>query len=119
MRFIQEFGYTVKSGMEWEYQAWLQDNEAALAASYPDGTKYLGNFATIVSSERASGSYKLYIELDSYAALDRLAALGHDASSDFVRLYREAYRLDQAHDAPGSRGLYKAVVDATVFDQPD
>ena len=40
MRFIQEFGFTVKVGEEEAYQQWLIENEAALAASYPEGTRH-------------------------------------------------------------------------------
>ena len=35
MRFIQEFGYTVKIGQEEAHQRWLIENDAALKASMP------------------------------------------------------------------------------------
>lgn len=117
MRFIQEFGYTVKLGQEEAHQKWLIDNEAALAASMPPGTKYLGTFATVYSSEKRSGWYKSYFELDSYAAMDRLAAATKDASSDFGRLTRDSSQFgDYDHAAPWSNGLYKAVVDSSIWD---
>jgi hypothetical protein len=117
MRFIQEFGYTVKVGKDEAHQAWLAENETRLAATYPEGTKYLGTFATIFSSEKRSGFYKTYIEMDSYAAMDRLAAAGKDPSSEFGKLLRDATKFfDVDLNAPWSNGLYKAVVDATIFD---
>ena len=119
MRFISEYGFTVKLGQEEAYQQWLQENEPAFAASHPEGVKYLGTFAMIFSSEKQSGFYKAYLELDSYAALDRLAEANKDASSDFGRLNREISRFgDYDLAAPWSNGLYKAVVDASIFDAP-
>jgi hypothetical protein len=71
----------------------------------------------VYSSEKNAGFYRLFAELDSYAALDRLAAAMKDESSDFGRLNREVSRFgDYSLAAPWSNGLHKAVVDATVFD---
>ena len=117
MRFISEGGYAVKLGQEEAHQRWLEANEASFAASMPDGVKYLGTFVTVLSSEKRAGFYKQYLELDSYAALDRLATANKDADSDFGRLNREfAAFADYDYAAPWSGGLYKAVVDASIFD---
>ena len=119
MRFIQEFGFTIKIGEEEAYQQWLVDNEPGLAAAMPEGTKYLGTFATVYTSEKSSGFYKSYFELDSYGAMDRLSAAMKDDSGDFSRLMRDGSRYgDYDHAAPWSNGLYKAVVDATIYDPP-
>lgn len=117
MRFIQEFGFTIKLGEEEAYQAWLVENEAALAAASPPGTKYLGTFTMVFTSEKRSGFYKMYMELESYASMDVLAATMKDGSNDFSRLMRDGGRFgDYTYDAPWSNGLYKAVVDATIWD---
>jgi hypothetical protein len=117
MRFMQEFGFTVKVGQEEAHQQWLEENEPALAAAMPEGTRYLGTFAMIFTSEKQSGFYKTYIELDSYGAMDRMAAANKDASSDLGRLLRESSKFgDYDLNAPWSSGLYKAVVDAAIFD---
>lgn len=117
MRFIQEFGFTIKLGQEEAYRDWLVENEAALAASMPEGTRHLGIFVTVYSSEKQAGFYRMFAELDSYAALDRLAAALKDESSEFSRLNREASQFgDYDLSAPWSSGLHKAVVDATIFD---
>lgn len=119
MRFIQEFGFTIKLGEEEAHQQWLVENEPAIAASVPEGVKYLGTFATIFTSEKQSGFYKAYYELDSYGAMDRMAAATRDSDSEFGRLVREGSRFgDYDLAAPWSNGLYKAVVDATIFDPP-
>ena len=119
MRFIQEFGFTVKVGMEEAHQQWLAKNEAALAAAHPEGTRYIGTFATVFNTDKQAGNYRSFVELDSYAALDRLAAAGKDASSDFGRLSREWSGFgDYDLAAPWSQGLFKAVVDTTLWDPP-
>lgn len=119
MRFIQEFGFTIRIGEEEAYQQWLVDNEPALAAAAPAGAKYLGTFTTVYTSEKQSGWYKTYIELDSYAAMDTVAAEMKNADSAFGRLMRDSSRFgDYDHAAPWSNGLYKAVVDATIWDPP-
>jgi hypothetical protein len=119
MRFIAEYGFTIKLGQEEAYQQWLEHNEEALAASMPEGVRYLGTFVTVFTSEKQSGFYKQYLELDSYGGLDRLATANKDASSDFGRLMREGAAFgDYDLAAPWSNGLYKAVVDATIFDPP-
>ena len=58
MRFIQEFGYTVKVGQEEAHQKWLVDNDQALAKSMPPGTRCIGTFAVVYSSEKSSGWYR-------------------------------------------------------------
>ena len=117
MRFIQQFGYTVKVGQEEAQQKWLIENDAALRAAAPAGTKYLGTFAVVVSSEKHAGSYIAMFELDSYAALDTSAAAMKDANSDFGRLIRDSTQFqDFDHQAPWSSSLLKNVIDASVFD---
>jgi hypothetical protein len=120
VRFIQEFGYTVKVGHEEAHQQWIQANEEKFAKAHPEGTRYLGTFATVFSTDKQSGNYRMFVELDSYAALDRLAAAAKDASSEFGRLNREGSRFaDFDLAAPWSNALHKAVVDATLWDPLD
>ncbi len=117
MRFIQEYGYTVKVGQEEAHQKWLVDNSDALAKSMPPGTRYIGTFAVVYSSEKGSGWYRTLLELDSYAAMDKLAALNKDPNSEYGRLLRESARFgDYDLAAPWSNSLLKDVVDATIWD---
>ena len=119
MRFISETGFTVKAGEEEAHQRWWDENEPALAASTPEGVKYIGTFIMVFTSEKQSGFYKTYLEFDSYGAMDRLAAATRDPDSEFGRLLRESSAFaDYDLSAPWSNGLYKAVVDASIFDQP-
>ena len=116
MRFIEEFGGSVKPGQEEALQEWLVKNEDALAKSYPDGSEYLGTFVVIYGSEKDSGLWRTLVRRDSYAALDRAAAIGKARNTDFDRLNREFSKFfDPSPTAPWSRSLYKAVVDATVY----
>ena len=55
MRFIQEFGFTVKVGQDEAHQRWLLENEEKLAQSHPEGTRYLGTFATVFSTDKQNG----------------------------------------------------------------
>ena len=117
MRFIQEFGYTVKIGQDEAHQRWLTKNDAALRAASPAGSKYIGTFAVVISTEKQAGSYKTLVELDSYGAMDAAAAAAKDAKSKFGRLIREASQFtDTDLAAPWSNTILKDVLDATVFD---
>jgi hypothetical protein len=116
MRFIQEFGYTVRVGKDEAHQKWLIDNDAALKAAMPPGSTYMGTFAVVFSSEKQAGSYKTLIGLDSYGALDASAAANKDPKNEFGRLLREVsqfFDLDLA--APWSNALLKDVIDATIW----
>jgi hypothetical protein len=117
MRFIQEFGYTVKVGQDEAHQKWHIENGAALAKSMPAGTRYIGTFAVVLSSEKNAGSYRSLFELDSYGALDKLAALTKDPKSEYGRLVRESTKFgDTDLAAPWSNTLLKDVNDASIWD---
>ena len=117
MRFILEQGFTVKVGKEEAFQQWLAEHEAELAAAHPEGSRYLGTFVVIFTSEKQSGSYRTLVELDSYAALDAGAAASKDPNGEFGKLGREMSKFgDYDLSAPWSNSLYKAVVDATIID---
>ena len=117
MRFIQEYGYSVKVGIEEEHQAWLQANEPKVAEGLPEGVKYIGTFSTVYTSEKKAGGYRTFFELDSYGAQDRIAAAVKDPGSPLGGMLRDLSRFyDTSWDAPWSTGLHKAVVDSTIFD---
>ncbi|MFL5756838.1 MAG: hypothetical protein ACJ77N_11125 [Chloroflexota bacterium] len=117
MRFIQEFGYSVKIGQEEAHQRWVTENHERIAGACPPGSRYIGTFAVVFSSEKQAGYYRALFELDSYAALDASAAAGKDASTEWAKVNREASAFfDLAFDAPWSSGLLKNVVDATIWD---
>lgn len=117
MRFIQEFGYTVKVGQDEAHQRWLIDNDAALKAAMPPGSTYIGTFAVVLSSEKAAGSYKALFGLDSYGAMDTQAAANKDPKNAYGRLVRDISQfMDLDHAAGWSNVLMKDVLDATVWD---
>jgi len=113
---IQEFGYTVKVGSDEAHQRWLTENDAAIRASMPAGSTYMGTFAVIVSSEKQAGSYKTLIGLDSYGAMDTGAAAMKDAKNEYGRLLRDMSQFfDVDLAAPWSNTLLKDVIDATIW----
>jgi hypothetical protein len=120
MRIIEEYGFSVTAGREEEHQRWLEANEQALVDASPEGTRYMGTFVTVYTSEKESGFYRTYWELDSYGAKDRMAAAARDESTDFGRLIREQAAFWATEwNAPWSQGLFKSAVDASVFDPPE
>lgn len=117
MRFIQEFGYTVTVGRDEEHQRWFTENDAALRAAAPAGSRYIGTFTVVFGSEKQAGSYRILIELDSYGAMDAGAAAMRDPASEWGRLVRDASRfMDTNVAAPWSTGLLKNVIDASIWD---
>ena len=116
MRFIQEFGYTVKIGQDEAHQRWFEENDAALRGAMPAGSKYIGTFAVVISSEKQAGSYRTLFELESYATMDGLAAASKDPNNEFGRLLRESSKfLDTDLAAPWSSAILKDILDATVW----
>ena len=88
-----------------------------MARTHPEGTRYLGTFVTVYSSEKHAGEYRVFIEMDSYGAQDRLAAAGKDAESEHGRLLRDVRQfIDNDPSLPWSSALHKAVVDATIWE---
>lgn len=117
MRFIQEFGYTVKVGQDEAHQRWFTENDAALRAAAPKGSRYLGTFSVVFGTEKQAGGYRLLVELDSYAAMDTSAAATKDPKSDWGRLVRDwSQFLDTDLAAPWSTSLLKDVLDASIWD---
>ena len=117
MRFIQEFGYTVKVGQDEAHQRWCTEYDAALRAAAPQGSRYLGTFSVIFGTDKQAGGYRLLVELDSYAAMDTSAAATKDPKSDWGRLVRDwSQFLDTDLAAPWSTSLLKDVLDASIWD---
>ena len=117
MRFIQEFGYTVKVGKDEAHQKWTIENDAALKAAAPAGSKYLGTFAVVMSTEKTAGFYKFLLELDSYAAMDTIAAAAKDPNNAWAKLLRDSSAFtDLDLNAPWSSTLLKNVIDASIWD---
>jgi len=117
MRFVQEYGFNVKVGQEVAHQKWLTKNHDALVRSQPKGTRYIGTFVVVLSSEKGAGSYRALYEIDSYGAMDAQAADAKDPKSEAAKLMAEwsaFWDIDLA--APWSATLMKNAIDATIFD---
>jgi len=120
MDFINEDGYEVKFGMEEEYQRWVIDHAAELRRAMPKGVEYVGTYVMTWGNDTDKGSWRDLYRLDSYAALDRLAAEGKDPDTAMGRLLREQTRFLDMSRRPErwSHNLFKSVVDATVINSP-
>jgi hypothetical protein len=120
MDFISENGYEVKLGMEEEYQQWVVDHAADLRRALPEGVEYIGTYVVVWGSDLGSGTWRDMFRLDSYAALDRLAAAGKDPDSKLRELQVESFRFIDLSRSPErwTHNLIKSVVDATVIKTP-
>jgi hypothetical protein len=119
MALIQEFGYSVKVGMEEAHQRWMEKNEKRLAAAHPAGTRYIGTYVVVFSTDKQAGSYRSLVELDSYGSIDTIANAMKDPKGKLGKLMREWSAFgDYDWNAGWSQGLYRSVVDATIWDPP-
>jgi len=117
VRFIEETGFNARVGHEEAFQRWLVANEARIASAYPEGTEYLGTYATVFTSEKTAGSWRVLERLSSYADIDRLSAMAKDETSEFAKVWREFTRfMDPDPHADWSHVLLRNAVDATVWD---
>jgi hypothetical protein len=115
--FISEQGYEIKFGLEEEYQQWLIDHRDELKRAMPAGVEYLGSYAVVMGNGYEGGSWRDLLRLDSYAALDRIAAESKDPETAMGRLFRESVRFVDVtrHPERWTQVLMKNVIDATVI----
>ena len=120
MDFITEDGYEVKPGMQEEYQEWVIANQDALRRAMPEGIEYIGTYVAVYGSDYAGGSWRDLYRIDSYGALDRMAAEGRRPDSELAKLQRESFKFIDLSRSPErwTHNLYKNVVDATIIDAP-
>jgi hypothetical protein len=119
MRFVDVSGFCIKLDRQVEFQQWLIANEERMRKSYPEGIEYGGIYVAVFSSEKHAGEYYAFDILDSYAAIDRGAALGKDTTSEYAKIGAEFLQfIDTDRSAGSSRMLLKSVVDATIIDVP-
>jgi hypothetical protein len=119
MRFMQLQGFDVRPDKSSEFQRWIIANDARIRKAYPSGTEYGGCYATVFSSEKQAGSVVWIEILDSYGALDTLAAAGKDPSHPLAQVQEELIRFfDPRPTASWSKTLLKDVLDVTVSDMP-
>jgi hypothetical protein len=118
MDFITEDGYQIKPGMQAEYQQWIVANQEALRRAQPEGVEYIGTYVAVYGNEYVGGTFRDLYRIDSYAALDRIAAEGRRDGSEMMRLSRESTRFLDLTRSPDqwAHNLYKNVVDATIAD---
>ncbi len=115
MNFMSEFGFDVKRGRGKDFQRWMGENEAKLAAACPSGTEYVGTYAVIFSSEKHSGAYRQFFRMDSYGAQDTFAAAIQEGGA-FSQLFEAMTEfVDEEREADSNNGLYKAVTAISLW----
>jgi hypothetical protein len=118
MDFITEDGYQIKPGMQAEFQAWVVANQDAIRRAQPEGVEYLGTYVAVYGNEYIGGTFRDLYRIDSYGALDRVAAEGRRPGSELLRLNQEFGRFLDLSRSPDlwAHNLYKNVIDATIVD---
>jgi hypothetical protein len=118
MDFITEDGYQVKPGMQEEYQEWVIAHQDALRRALPEGIEYIGTYVAVFGSDYTGGSWRDLFRIDSYGALDRMAAESRRPDSELGRLQRESSRFIDLTRSPErwTHNLYKNIIDATIID---
>ena len=115
MDFLNIGGFDVRPGESKAFQKWVRENIEALRDNMPQGTELVGIYATMFSSEKDTGNYRVIMRLDSYGAMDNFAAAAAE-DSEFSRLLNEMGSFgDVRIGAGGSGELLKSVVDITIW----
>ena len=119
MRFVSVNGFCVRGDRQVDFQRWVTDNEERIRRSYPAGIEYGGIYAVTMSSERQAGDWMWLDILDSYGAMDRIAAAMKDRSGEFAKVNAEFLEfIDPDRSHGWCSMLLKSVVDASVWDFP-
>jgi hypothetical protein len=115
MRFVFEWGFDSKEGKATEMQRWLQANEEKLALESPQGCKYLGTYAAVLTSEKTAGNTRMLFELENYAAQDAFSETMKQGGP-FARMLDELMSyVDQRNEANWSQSLLRKVTDAAIW----
>ena len=120
MEFLHISGFDIPPSKSLEFQEWVQANSVALSNRAPDGIELVGVYASMFTSEKQSGHYKLVWRLDSYGAMDRFAAAARD-DAELARLLDELGSFYDVRLGVGeSVELLKSVSDITIWaDYPE
>ena len=115
MDFLHISGFDVSPGKSREFQEWFKANLSALSNRAPDGIELVGAYASMFSSEKQTGQYKMIWRMDSYGAQDRFAAAIND-DAELARLLGELWSFqDDRLGAGESVELLKSVLDIAIW----
>jgi hypothetical protein len=120
MDFLVIDGFDVPPGKNRDFQDWVRSNSEALSNNAPEGVELVGTYASMFTTEKHSGLYKIIWRLDSYGAMDNFAAAAGE-DSEFARLMDELGAFgDVRIGADFSGELLKSVKDITIWaDYPE
>jgi hypothetical protein len=115
MDFLGISGFDVQPGKSRELQEWVRTNSTAISENLPEGIKLVGVYATMFSSEKHSGHYRIVWRFGSYGDMDRFAAaIGENP--ELGRLLDELGSFEDVRiGADFSNELLKSVADITIW----
>jgi hypothetical protein len=113
--FVSIQGGPIKEGKLGAAQKWLAEHEAEIAANSPEGTEYVGTYVAVFSSEDGlATSMVTLMHLDSYGAMDTLAASGGTEFGELTNEFVSKF-FDQSNAARPVTILLKRLTDATIW----
>jgi hypothetical protein len=115
MNFLHLWGFDVKQGKTREFQQWLSANEEKLALECPEGTKYLGTYACVETSEKTAGSFRSVFQLERYGTMDNFSAAMKEGGTFAVLMGEFTEFMDQDRHANWSSALCRKVTDAAIW----
>jgi hypothetical protein len=116
MNFMIQAGFDIKKDKEAEFQPWLAENEAKLAAACPEGVQYMGTYANIFGSDDRVGAYRTVWGMNSYAAMDAFSSAIKEGGT-FAELMDALghFTLDRQDGGVLSGELSRRVTDAAIW----
>lgn len=115
MEFLAISGMDIEPGKSREFQEWVRANSTALSDNSPSGIELVGIYASMFSSEKQAGQYRIVWRLDSYGAMDRFSAAVPE-NAELARLLDELDSFtDQRLGTGFSNELLKSVADITIW----
>ena len=86
MRFIEMSGFCVRNDRQVAFQEWVVANQERIKQAYPEGSEFGGIYAAVYTTDKEGGDTYWLEFHDSYAALDRAAAVQKDPTSEMAKI---------------------------------
>ncbi len=114
MAFIAQYGGELKEGKTRAFIEWLESNEKELANAHPEGSRYIGTYFAIFSSEKSGGSVHTFVEMENYGTMDVLAEAGK-GDGVYAKLLSEMGTYFDQGSSDYTNALYKKATAVTYW----